>query len=638
MFRYICSLSNPQINEILKRANNICSNVISFQNEWDMEPCSHSFSIDLNKWSYSPNKDSEWVYMLNRFEWLNTLLVAFEVTKEKRYLDKWNDIVFAWCENSRSYKSREAKFRVWRKLKSHISILSFQRYFSINRPLDVALRIIAFYDGAKYINSINNNLCWGGVDKEIVSEIIFLKSSWQDWYEYSNWGIIIVTSVLYISIQLNDNETSQWCVDKLLTMCKQQFFDDGCHIECTPMYSVQILISCLRVIGILHEKDIFEECRVLLISISKRITNFLEIIVKPDGKQPELGDSDNTSLKTIISISNNILYGYKLDENLNILTLFQFRELLKDYKICKQQKVCKSFLFPNAGIGVFRSVKGSYLLTTNGAYYSGHKHCDNGSFILYKKDKAVFIDTGRYSYRNCKARRFLRSENAHNTILVDGKGVCNPVGVWEIKKAPYFVENKIIDGNEFFTGIVCRYNGVINRKIVFIERYFLEIKDVTLIFTHVFFPGRHVIKENYFGAVDSSFYINNGGIDIRVDDQMFYLKKSKRLEPYIKTSCCSAHYNEMSTCPLLVLQGHFKNNYFSAICVTHNENINFEERMYNSNAGVYSFDLYGQYVFLEFNYNKLGIKSRSISSTQKQIYELTLTFIKNREEKKFILS
>lgn len=50
-----------------------------------------------------------------------------------------------------------------------------------------------------------------------------------------------------------------------------------------------------------------------------------------------------------------------------------------------------------------------------------HRQADDNSFILYSKGQDIFVDSGFYSYmfRN-PIRRYLRSANAHNTVIVDG--------------------------------------------------------------------------------------------------------------------------------------------------------------------------------------------------------------------------
>ena len=41
----------------------------------------------------TPNGDMEWVYMLNRQGYLVDLAIAFYLTKENKYLDKWKEII-----------------------------------------------------------------------------------------------------------------------------------------------------------------------------------------------------------------------------------------------------------------------------------------------------------------------------------------------------------------------------------------------------------------------------------------------------------------------------------------------------------------------------------------------------------------
>ena len=67
---YINKYCKEEADELLRQADMLLEQTFIFQDKWDMEPCNIPYKITLDTWVESPNGDEEWVFMLNRHEFL----------------------------------------------------------------------------------------------------------------------------------------------------------------------------------------------------------------------------------------------------------------------------------------------------------------------------------------------------------------------------------------------------------------------------------------------------------------------------------------------------------------------------------------------------------------------------------------
>jgi len=75
--------------------------------------------------------------------------------------------------------------------------------------------------------------------------------------------------------------------------------------------------------------------------------------------------------------------------------------------------------FPGAGYAVVRD-GGSYLAVTAALHPTGHKHADDGSFVLYEDGRAIVTDSGAAGDHAGIAQRYAVAPAAHSGVTVDG--------------------------------------------------------------------------------------------------------------------------------------------------------------------------------------------------------------------------
>ena len=90
------------------------------------------------------NGDMEWVYMLNRQGYLVDLAIAFYLTKENKYLDKWKEIILDFiATNEAEISHPEASWRVldagirlinWIKSLTYLPLDTFDEVEKVTHP------------------------------------------------------------------------------------------------------------------------------------------------------------------------------------------------------------------------------------------------------------------------------------------------------------------------------------------------------------------------------------------------------------------------------------------------------------------------------------------------------------------------
>lgn len=628
-------LSNTEeARRVISEADDLLSNLLYFNNEWDMEACFTPYRVDWKEWNHSPNKDAEWVYMLNRLEFLTKLLLADYLTGDHKYLDKWLDIVHDWQLYGKSTHKDIKKPQLLQKIVSfldgYINLGNIQSYnFSGYRPLDVALRCISLLEGVSYIDDS------GYIDKKITinirsdvdNEINYIIEHWESWYEHSNWGLIIASSVLYCGLFLDNRNYVSWAELKIPTMVSLQYDSDGIQFEGSPMYAVQVAILFAKIKSNFLGK-LNENIEGIITSVCQSTFNYLVAIKAPDEKLPPLGDSDSTPLASILNIFSCLLFNETNDiQNLNYVTLFPFRHILEKSTTGKIIEN-KPFVSFDSGISVMRNDDNDYLLVTNGKCYSGHRHMDNGNFILYKSSHKVFIDPGRYTYKKSYERTFLRSEVAHNTILIDGHGFTKCKNVWDVHKYPIWHNNdvRILNGTNIVL-LSARYIGEIKKRCAFIERFFIltDSNDI-LIVSHVYCPGAHKCSELFHLASNCSIKDDGAFYTLQTDGEECFFSFEKSWHTSFKKSICSDNYGELNRNTTMVTRKEFKDHYISVFCVS-DRKINTVLETLNSLCGAFKISAENGMIYkLKYNFHSTGIKPRINIDGDKQIDDLVLEY------------
>lgn len=547
-----------QDKKIVKKADQLVSNLIQFDGKWDMEPCLKIYKWDSSQWNISPNNDPEWCYMLNRFEYLYTLILAYYYTHNSKYINKWKELVLKWIKSETKKMTNSYKIKV--KINEKFGIA---REINTVRSLDTAIRCIHILYGMIhliYIKQISKDeikIILNSLKKQ--TEYIMHKRG--KFFITSNWGIIQSCSILIMQDWIKMNQKKSFS-KILLKQLNSQILTNGEQLEASPMYHMEVFLYLCFFI-----QDFKSNGKEIDERILKKVydmANYTYETLTPDNMQLNIGDSDKIDISDMMYLSckilNNTKYSEKIFNKLDSFTLFYFPMVLKIknkknltvLSIAKQYKDTKNILIKR---------NNDYLFIINNNYFGGHRHADNGHFILYSQGKRFLTDSGRYTYTEGNLRNEFKSENKHNTLIIDKEEMIIPINSWSFEKNIVNTESTLesfSDGNIAYIS----YNDakkMINRIYIYINA------GIFLIINYVRYPGEHYYKENFI--LDKDVKVEKEeNYKLENDKKVLYIKFNKNCKVEVQDDKISEIYNEINLTKKIIKSGKFKDFLLNYTC------------------------------------------------------------------------
>jgi hypothetical protein len=251
---------------------------------------------------------------------------------------------------------------------------------------------------------------------------------------------------------------------------RQQIFPDGGHFERSPMYHNLILEDVLDLINFIRNDPLCTDRYLgvqFLRQVAKKMLNWAEITVQPDGKIPLLGDSALDGARDIAELK---LYAQELNINIIQNNIKQPMSILRDSGYCVFRTNEQFLIFDFGELGV--------------KYQPGHAHCDLLSFEFSLQNKRIIVDSGIGNYLPSELRQKARGIKAHNTVMVNkldqaeiwsafrmGKRVNNP------KFEHYREANSVTIFAEYKNNLNFKYNYTHSRSIKLIDEKFFVLTD-----------------------------------------------------------------------------------------------------------------------------------------------------------------
>lgn len=551
---YINHNCKKEIDKKLIGANLILNNSFIFDDEWDMEQCRIPYlNRDLD-WNFTTNGDEEWVFMLNRHEYFEKLIVAYYFSNNKKYLDKLKELIFNWIENNEIKECGGPTIRT----------------------IDTGIRCFSWMKSLLHLIHENK------LEDEEILKIIFsikeqleyLRKSYIDKYVLSNWGVLQTTAIITCSLWLKDfiedEELYKWALEELYREINLQVLEDGSHWEQSVMYHIEVLNCSMATIhyGKYFNVDLDEKFLEKIHSMAK----YLVYCGDSNSIQVAQGDSDRSDIRDVL-VRASILFNdphlkFRAYENMDLTSILLFGRdgFLKYTNMDAEEikKLNKSFI--DSGNIYIRSGwdnEASFTYLQNGTLGSGHGHSDLCHFSIHYGGEPFLIDSGRYTYvENDVLREYLKSAKAHNVSVIDDSPFAIPKNSWGYDKYPdvmknYFCEKDNISYAEM-AYLATLSDGtpytVIRKVLVISPDIWVIVNDIRCIGKHICknyynldYKVKVVEEEGYFRCVnkESEIKIFNNNVD----------------KKYITNALISTHYNSINNSKKIVTQGTFENNF-----------------------------------------------------------------------------
>lgn len=540
---------DEKIKKSLENANRILNNVFLFNRPWDMEPTSVPYKFENIIWNYAPNGDDEWIFMLNRHEYLEDLVIAYYLTYDKKYIYKWIEVINDWI-NKNTPSSNEM---AWRTIEVGIRCLSWT--FDLIRilPLDI-LKEDEFEE----------------ILKSLSYQVRFIKDNIKDKDILSNWGVLQTTGVLTVLMafyeRIEDKDLINWAEKTLVKQLEVQVLEDGVHWEQSPMYHVEVLLSTLKM---LYIAEVFNfTVNKVIKDKAYDLSNVLIYSTAPDHHQIMQSDSDYTDTRDIMCLSALVLnkgeFKDKSYERIDYSTLWllggKYIKIYDELISLNTRELDKAFL--DSGNYYLRSdwsEQASFAYFHNGTLGSGHGHADLLHYNISPFGENFIIDPGRYTYvEDDKLRTYFKSPKAHNCIIINEEDFTQCKGSWG-----YHSVAKSMNNYHKFKNDICYIEGVymvenpkeyyvVTRKFIYIKPSLWIVCDV------VNKKGENYVKRYIHMDRDvkieskgKGYIMSKNGINLQVIS--LFLN-----EVYIKNDYVSRKYNEIHNSKTLVGKSNFK--------------------------------------------------------------------------------
>ena len=464
------------IENTIKTANEVCNNEFLYRSKWDMEKTNIPFHFEKEiDWTFTPNNDPEWCWMLNRHQYWISLGRAYILTKNQKYLDAFENQLKHWIESNTDVDNLRGK--AWRSLEVGVRCdywINALRYF-IKDISDSSLEL--------FIESLNQH-----------AEFLF--GHFSDYSLTSNWGIIENSGLYKVSNILgflkNSNVWRKTAKKRLSEMINAQIYPDGVHWEQSSTYHNEVLNCFVASYNsdLLTNQKTFKELKNIIV----RMAHTIQILSKPNNNQPLKGDSDEITIDDIMAeisylFSDKTLKS-KADKAFGYSNLWKYG--LNGYEAYISLKSIErketSYAFPYSNNYVLKSsnnLDATYLLFSAGNIGAGHGHADQLHFDLFAHNRDFLVDSGRFTYvEGSKWRKYFKLASAHNTMMIDDIHFTEYESSWSYKKIAKPFNHHFVTTDDY-DFVKASHDGYLDlkdpvlhtRNILFVKPYFYVIFD-----------------------------------------------------------------------------------------------------------------------------------------------------------------
>ncbi len=437
-----------EVAHILRIADEVCEQIFLFDLKWDMEqtyePVKFEGEID---WRFMPSTDPEFIFQFNRHRFFICLGQAYAMTGDEKYAKTFVNQMTHWIEHEK-LDSAGSTETTWRTIETGLRGEYWSkafRYFQHSPSLT-----------DKAVDQFYHNM---------VEHAKYLADCYSPYHLMSNWGVLENHGLFEIAVTLPQSEqTKEWIQMALTHLEKEiriQIMNDGVQWEQSPMYHNEVL-HCYQDVLILAARNNIEVPAILLEKV-KAMTYADMAWIKPNHCQIMQGDSDDTDIRDIISVSGYLFkdpvikqVGYdRLDFesvwDLGIKAAMEY----EDMSSCEPDFT--SIALNDSGNYYMRSdwsEKSNLLHFHCGTIGAGHGHSDKLHLDLIANGEDILVDAGRYNYVAGSERFAFKDPEAHNTITVDNQKFTICKDSWECSKLSQPVKQNFYatDDYEFVQG------------------------------------------------------------------------------------------------------------------------------------------------------------------------------------------
>ena len=342
-----------------------------FQEPWDMERTQvpYTFNGEID-WLLNPAHDPEWMFMLNRMNYLNVLAQAYLLTKDHAYTKIYMALLRDWLD--KNPQPAGLKSTSWRSIDAAIRLRNWVK------SLEVFLLDEAF-----------SEQLLGDLIVSIKIHLDYLMEGLQINRMQTNWTVL-ESNGAYLGAQFfNEIVGAQTYADKALNFvtraAQAQITSEGMHWEQSYQYHNEVLLK-LAEISLLGKRN-YRQIPAALDQVITLMARNTAHFRKPDGTQDNYGDSDREHVDELLLLLEQIIGEKLLDEKTvavpNRFVLTHFGRVNEPLSL-QPRLFANSYAMDEAGIYLIKDPqKNLHLQFKCGFLGHGHGHDDLLHFSLF---------------------------------------------------------------------------------------------------------------------------------------------------------------------------------------------------------------------------------------------------------------
>lgn len=426
--------------------------------------------------------DVKYVWEFNRHQFFPFLGYAYYVTRDEKYAFEFEEQVLDW-------------------------IMKNPPLYGINwnSALEISLRLISWIFSLYFFkdsSEINNRSFFEKIFKSMFQHVFFLRYFYTR-RKFNHTVGELFGIYLFCKIFNSISSIKKW-EKKFYRKFKSQIIlqtrTDGVNVEQSVNYHREVLAYFSLFLSLnprinKDEKDLIE-----------KMYDYLLYLIKPNGKFPLIGDSDNgrvlilnyyngnpfsqlINLGTILFRRDDLKFIVeKLYPSALLLTGIKGWETFNSLHSQEPEKKCK--YFKNSGYITIRSnwdVDSNYLFydfAKFGHNNAGHTHSSATNFVISFQGKDIIVDSGTYTYnKSYKERNYFRSSKAHNLLTINQKNQAKAISWFEWENPPHIYRK--IEIKDDIIKLICTHMGykefIVKRELITNKKLnYLIIKDIIL--------------------------------------------------------------------------------------------------------------------------------------------------------------
>ncbi|EKN66471.1 hypothetical protein BABA_15217 [Neobacillus bataviensis LMG 21833] len=471
------ALPKSRNKDSLLSANNMVEN-----NAYTLPPFGVVTFPTVMNWNDQRSRSFE--RLLHGFTFLGCLTDAFQTTEDTKYIDKGMELINDWLDKHSYKKNKETM--AYHDETTAIRLQYFLRFYIFAR------NIISVKDLKKLETRMWETAA-------LLADEDFHSTN-------TNHGMFQDISLLLFSIYFNDkkNRICQKYIDLAVTRLKDYFFDvytkDGVHKEHSPNYHMLVASNMKKLLFWLDEinPDISHEFFLLFNKSEEYSTH----IIRPDGTFPPMCDTEAmpVSNSSYAKLYDSESYKYAVSSGK------QGRQPKENVKV-----------FPKAGYAIFRDDwakkdKATYVLFSAAYHANYHKHSDDLNLTIFSGGE-IITEAGPngYNYQD-PFTKYAYSSFAHNTLIVDGKGLPRTDGQYD---KVHFTDYYTADDVSEVTGVNKRFEGVEHQRNV----KFNHQSNAVLVNDYVTSDNKHEYKLLWHVAPEIKVHLRDRIVELFRQDE-----------------------------------------------------------------------------------------------------------------------